>query len=299
MLFRHTLTWRDVGFRERLTVIASIAGSTATVDLMRLLSNAALTTASDGPTVATGAAAPTEATYPDLSDTWVVTGEDSGTHRTQLYIPAPLVAAAVADGVNYSPATSQWIALEAALPALVIPYTGVSIQQIDAATIARNLEQASQPWFNLDVTHTLARRTLQWYGTHGRARLTTLLGDHASLGADFDTVMMTFQAVSAAVVTHYWEDDCAVYTDPPTTDLYNSVNDACNVYFQDADGNIAEVMIPAPDLAIFLPDGKTLNVAQVNVADFISSAIAQLAVPISGQRVTACLGGHLSKRSVY
>jgi hypothetical protein len=54
MLFRHTLTWRDVGFRERLTVIASIAGSTATVDLMRLLSNAALTTASDGPTVATG-----------------------------------------------------------------------------------------------------------------------------------------------------------------------------------------------------------------------------------------------------
>jgi hypothetical protein len=58
-------------------------------------------------------------------------------------------------------------------------------------------------------------------------------------------------------------------------------------------------MIPAPDLAIFLPDGKTLNVAQVNVADFIASAIAQLAVPISGKRVTACLGGHLSKRSVY
>jgi len=299
MLFRHTLTWRDVGLRERLTVVPSIAGSTATVDLMRLLSNAALTTASDGPTMPTGAAAPSEATYPDLSDTWVITAEDAGGYRTQLYIPSPLVAGAIADGVNYSAATSEWIALEAALPALVVPYTGVSIQQIDAATICRNIERASQPWFNVDVTHTLARRTLQWYGTHGRSRLTTLVGDHASLGADFDTVMGTFQAVSAAVVTHWWEDDMAVYTDAPTTDLYNSVNDACNVYFQDEDGSITEVTIPAPNLAIFLPDLKTLDVAQVNVAAFIASAIAELAVPVSGKPVVSCIGGQLSKRSVY
>lgn len=299
MAFRHTLTWMDVGHRERVTVVASHSGSTATIDLMRLLSNAVLTTAQDGVLTATGSTAPTEATYPDLSDTWIVTAEDSGTYRTQLYIPAPLVAAAIADGVNYSAATSEWIALEAALPALAVPYTGASIHQIDAATICRDVEQSSQPWFGFSGTITWARRTLLWYGTHGRARLTHLVGDHASLGADFDTVMATFLAVSAAKITHYWEDDMALYTDVPTTDLYNSVNDACNVLFQDDDGNTTEVTIPAPNTVIFLPDGKTLDVAQVNVADFIAQAILDLSVPISGKNVTSCIGGHLSKRSVY
>lgn len=299
MLYRHTLTWRDVGYRERLTVLASHDGSTDTVDAMRPLSNAVTTTASDGLTTATGAVAPSEATYPDLSDTWVITGEDAGTYRTQLYIPAPLVAATIADGVNYSPATAEWIALEATLPALAVPYTGASITQIDAATICRGIPQSSQPWFGFDTGITWARRTLQWYGTHGRSRLTHLTGDVASLGADFDAVMIAFQAVSAAVVTHWWEDEMAVYPDAPTTDLYNSVEDACNVWFQDEDGNITEVTIPAPNVAIFLADGKTLNRAQANVATFIAQAIVDLSVPVSGKNVTSCIGGHLSKRSVY
>lgn len=298
-MFRHTLTWGDVGHRERLTVLSSHGGSTATVDLMRVLSNAALTTASDGLLVATGAAAPSESTYPDLADTWIVTGEDAGGYRTQLYIPAPLVAAAIADGINYDAATSQWIALESSLPALAVPYTGASITQIDVATICRDVAQSHEPWFAFNTGITWARRTLQWYGTHGRARLTHLTGDHASLGGDFDITMAAFQAVSAAVITHWWEDDMAVYTDPPTTDMYNSVNDACNVWFQDDDGNITEVTIPAPNIAIFKPDGKTLDVNQINVASFIASAITQLSVPISGKDVTSCIGGHLSKRSVY
>lgn len=298
-MFRHTLTWRDVGYRERVTVLPSHDGSTLTVDLLRLLSNAALTTAQDGLTTATGAAAPATSTYPDLSDTWIVTAQDAGNYRTQLYIPAPLVAAAVADGLNYSVFSSEWMAIEAALPALVVPYTGVSIQEIVAGTIARDVPQSTQPWFGLDTTHTLARRTLQWYGTHGRSRLTHLLGDVASLGADFDTVMAAYQAVSAAVVTHYWEDELAVYTDPPTTDLYNSVEDACAIWFQDAAGNITEVTVPAPNVAIFLADGKTLDHAQANVASFIAQAIIDLSVPISGEPVVSCLGGHLTKRSVY
>lgn len=298
-MFRHTLTWRDVGYRERLTVLSSHGGSTATVDLMRALSNGVLTTASEGLLVATGASAPSEATYPDLSDTWIITAQDAAEYRTQLYIPAPLVAAAIADGLNYAAVSSEWIALEAALPALANPYTGDSLQDIVAATICRDVPHSTQPWFGFDAGTNWARRTLQWYGTHGRSRLTTLVGDVASLGSDFDTVMAAFQAVSAAVVTHYWEDEMALYDDAPTTDLYNSVNDACNVYFQDADGNITEVIIPAPNTVIFLADGKTLNVEQANVATFITSAIEQLSVPISGQPVTSCVGGHLSKRNVW
>ncbi len=91
----------------------------------------------------------------------------------------------------------------------------------------------------------------------------------------------------------------AVYSDAPTTDMYNSVNDACNVYFRDDAGNMTEVTIPAPNVNIFLADGKTLNQEQANVAAFIESAILQLTVPVSGRNVTACVGGRLSKRSVY
>ncbi len=75
-MFRHTLTWRDVGLRERLTVVPSHDGSTDTVDLMRVLSNAVLTTASDGPTIQIGTTPTMGATYPDLSDAWVITAED-------------------------------------------------------------------------------------------------------------------------------------------------------------------------------------------------------------------------------
>ncbi len=298
-MFRHTLTWRDVGLRERLTVVPSHDGSTDTVDLMRVLSNAVLTTASDGPTIQIGTTPTMGATYPDLSDAWVITAEDEATYKTQLYIPAPLVAAAIADGVNYSPATSEWIALEAALPALAVPYSGASIRQLDSATIARDIPQITQQWFGFTNTITWARRTLLWYGVHGRPKLTHLVGDVASLGADFDTVQATFQAVSSAMIAFWWEDEMAVYSDAPTTDMYNSVNDACNVYFRDDAGNMTEVTIPAPNVNIFLADGKTLNQEQANVAAFIESAILQLTVPVSGRNVTACVGGRLSKRSVY
>jgi len=125
------------------------------------------------------------------------------------------------------------------------------------------------------------------------------VGDVASLGADFDTVQATFQAVSSAMIAYWWEDEMAIYSDAPTTDMYNSVNDACNVYFRDDAGNMTEITIPAPNVNIFLADGKTLDQEQVNVAAFIESAILQLTVPVSQANVTACVGGRLSKRSVY
>jgi len=298
-LFRHTLTWRDVGYRERLTVLASQEGSTDTVDLLRVLSNAVLSTACDGLVVATNAVSPNGDTYPDLDDTWIVTAEDAGSYRTQIYIPSALVAGAIADGVNYAAVSTEWIDFETALPALAVPYTGASCNAIVAGTIARAAERIHQPYFGYSDSITWARRSLLWYGVHGRSRLTHLTGDVASLGGDFDLMMAAMQTLSAAVVTHYWEDEMAVYDDAPTTDLYNSVNDACQIWFQDADGNMTEVTLPAPNIAIFLPDGKTLDVEQANVASFIDSAIAQLVVPISGLPVTACVGGHLTKRSVY
>lgn len=299
MPYRHTLTWVDVGYRERLTVLASHDGSTSTVDLMRILSNAALTTASDGLLNIAAFSTPTGPLYPDLSDNWVITAQDITGDSTQLYIPAPLLSQADVDGRNWNSGAAPWTGFQAFLAAMNHPYTSAPLTSVTIATIARDCPQIAQQWFNFSTAITWARRTLLWYGTHGRSHLTHIIGDVANLGPSFDDVMAANAALSSAVITHWWEDEMAVYTDPPTTDLYNSVNDACAVYFQDVDGNITEVTIPAPNVAIFLPDGKTLNVAQANVAAFIAQAIIDLSVPISGLPVVSCIGGQLRKRSVY
>jgi len=299
MIWRHTLTWIDVGSRERVTILPSIAGSTATVDLMRLLSNAALTTASDGPTTAIGDTPSLGAQYPDLSDHWIITAADLVGDQTQLYVPAPLLSTADVDGRNWDSGASPWIGFGTFMAAMNGPYTGAPLTVVSNATIARDCPHITQQWFNFSSSITWGRRTLQWDGVHGRPVLTHIIGDVSSLGPSFDDVQAALQALSSGMVTHWWEAPMAIYSDPPTVDMYNSVNDACEVYFQDVAGNLTEVIIPAPNRVIFLPDGKTLDVAQVNVAGFIASAIAQLAVPVSGLPVVACVGGQLSKRSVY
>lgn len=296
-----TVTWRDVGLRERLTVLASAAGVTDTLPALQVLSNASLTTQHTGTVTATAYDPPVTDTYPDLDDTWVITGESSGNYRTQLYVPSALVAAAIADTVNYAAATSEWIAIEAALPAVVVPYDGASIQSLVAGTIARDAFSLYQTWLNYKTADppTWARRTCQWADVHGVQRLTHLIGIEDSLGADFDTLMAALQAVSAARVTHYWEGLMDVTYNDPTTDQYNSVRDTCVITFRDGTGNLTEVMLPAPARVIFLADGKTLNTGQANVITFIDAAISELIVPSSGAAVVACVGGRLSKQGVY
>src|SRR5574337_108923 len=97
-----TVTWRDIGLRERLTVLSSADGAPLTLAALQALSNATVTTAHTGD-VQSSLTLPSDATYPDLDDCWVIVGEDNGGYRTQLYIPAPLVTQAIADGITYQP----------------------------------------------------------------------------------------------------------------------------------------------------------------------------------------------------
>jgi hypothetical protein len=296
---RTTISWVDIGVRERLTILASHDGALATAALLALLSNATMSTISEGAIVATGALAPSEDTHCDLSDTWILSAEDPGSNPIQLYIPAAEIAYAQADQLNYVQLSTQWLQIATTVVNVAVPYTGDDVLQLNAAMIARGAEGIYQPWYIMSSSIDWARRTILWYGTHGRSRLTHLQGPVARLGAQFDALMSALQNVSAASATHYWEGTMAHSDETPSTDMYNSVEDACHVWFQDDAGNITEVTIPAPSTVIFLPDGKTLDLAQTNVAAFVASAVAELSVPTSGLPVTSCIGGHLSKRSVY
>jgi len=298
-VFASTVTWIDIGTRETLTVLHSEEGTTTTLPALRVLSNATVTTFHEAEITSHETELASSATYPDLDDTWIITGEDEGGNRTQVYVPSPLLATALDDLVNYAAATDEWIALEAALPALAVPYTGASINELIAATVARDSGQVFQTWRNFTDTVDWARRTLKWWDIHGNSRLTHLVGITDSLGTDFDAIMDAMLGVSAAVITHYWEAAMQVFADEPTTDDYNSVNDMARFTFVDGTGCETVVVLPAPNRAIFLADGKTVNLDQANVITFVDAALTELVSPISGELVTRCVGGVLSKRTVY
>lgn len=298
-MFAATVTWIDIGTREATTVLHSLAGTTATLAALRVLSNASVTTISEGEITAHETVIASTATYPDLDDTWILTGEDAGGYRTQVYIPAPKLAFALADLVNYAAATTEWIDLEAALPAIAVPYTGASIQEIIAATVARDSGNPFQTWRNFTDSVDWARRTMRWWDIHGNSRLTHLVGITESLGTDFDAIMSAMLAVSNAVISHYWESEMEVLANEPTIEGYNSCGDQCRITFVDGLGNETVVVLPAPNRVIFLADGKTLDLEQANVVTFIEAALEELVVPTSGLAVTRCVGGVLAKRTVY
>jgi len=106
------------------------------------------------------------------------------------------------------------------------------------------------------------------------------------------------QAVSTATVTHYVESAMSIFSDTPTTDLYNSVFDVAAFVFADEDGTETTVYLPAPSVAIFLGDLKTINMDQANVSDFIDQAFNDLIVPSSGKPVVNYVGGELRRNVI-
>src|SRR5574340_446580 len=103
-----TVTWRDIGLRERLTVLSSADGAPLTLAALQALSNATVTTAHTGD-VQSSLTLPSDATYPDLDDCWVIVGADTGAPTNPPSPPAPLAPQAIADGITYQPFTTEWI----------------------------------------------------------------------------------------------------------------------------------------------------------------------------------------------
>lgn len=294
-----TVTWIDTGGRERVTVLNSVAGATATLTAIRAVSNATITTIHDGGVTSTGAPLASSDPYCDLDDSWIVTCQDITGDSIELYIPAPLASATDVDGRNANLGSAPWTGLAAFMGGLNHPYTSAPLTSITVAQVARAVPDAFGTWTNMSTAIDWGRRTLQWADIHGNTRLTHILGDISSLGTNFDDIQSALEALSAAVVTHYWEGAMGIVDDPPTTDMYNSVNDECRITLQDGFGNETVVIVPAPNRAIFLPDGKTLDQSNVDIIALISAADTELVVPISGRPVLQCVNGLLGKRSVY
>lgn len=299
VLVKTIATWIDVGHRERETILSSIVSGLAVLDLLRLMSNATLTTRSEGALLSTDAPLASSAEYPDLADAWIITAQDIAGDLDELYIPSPLLAETDVDGRNYNRGSAPWTGFRSFLAAMNHPYTSGPITDVIAAQIARAAPDITRQWYNFSTAIDWGRRTMFWRDVHGGARVTHIIGDVSNVGANFADVQAAMLALSSAVVTHYVEGAMNLFDDPPTTDMYNSVLDYCTFTFADVHGTQTTVTLPAPNRAIFLPDGKTVDRSQANVASFIAQAFTDLLVPSSLLPPVEYIGGTLHKTGVY
>lgn len=297
-MFRRSISWIDWGSRERMTMLTSTAGAPDTYDAMVVLSNATPTTWHEGEWLSTGAATPPVAMYASSEVQMVLSVEDAVNHRSHVFIPAPQVSLLLADRINQDGTNFEWIDLEAELSTLSIPFSALPVVALLAATAVFRAAGAYETYSNYNGGITWGRRANQWRDTLGNSWLQFLAGPVGALTSPPTLAALTtkMEAVSTAIVTDYWEGEMTVFPSPvPTTDQYNSVRDYCKVVFADDFGNKTNVTIPAPNRAIFLEDGKTLNQIQPNVAIFIAAALSELSVPNSNRPVQECIGGLLVK----
>lgn len=297
-MFRRSVSWIDIGLRERMTILTSVAGAPLTYPALVILSNAAPTSWHEGDWQSATVTTPPVVAYPSVDAVVVMTLEDAVNHRGHVLVPAPELAKLQADRINADMTAFEWTQLEADTSSLSNPFSGLPyVTLLDACTVFRG-SKVYETYANYNGGITWARRANQWRDTLGHGVIHYLAGPIGSLtGAPtLQDITDDEQAVSTAVVTDFWEGEMTVFPTPtPTTDQYNSVNDYAKMVFQDYYGNRSTVMVPAPNRYMFLTDGKTVNAAQANVATFIGAAISELVVPTSGLPFNAFVGGVLVK----
>jgi len=126
--------------------------------------------------------------------------------------------------------------------------------------------------------------SLIWVDVNGLNRFHQL---QTSAGAS--AVVTALLGKSHGDVLVAWEGPLYVNGSPVvTTGDYQSVSDYAELLFQTAVGTQVNVAIPAPDSAIFLADGFTVDSTQI--AGIIAAVIANC-VDGNGNAVTTYLGG--------
>jgi biotin carboxyl carrier protein len=128
------------------------------------------------------------------------------------------------------------------------------------------------------------RQSTVWVDAQGKttARLTT-----TSAGAV--AVVAAIAALSNAAVQETWEGPLTAVAAPtPTAADKISVRDSAELVYSTAAGSLVKVSIPAPQAAIFMADGETVNPAAV--AALTALVLANVVTP-AGVAVTAYVAG--------
>jgi len=104
-------------------------------------------------------------------------------------------------------------------------------------------------------------------------------------------IMAAAQPCSRADVLQFWEGGVTVNTSPaPVAMPFQSGQDRAVLTFVTGVGTLANLIVPAPDAAIFLADLETVDPSNAQVAALIAAAIGSL-TDSNGNTVTAYQAG--------
>lgn len=115
-------------------------------------------------------------------------------------------------------------------------------------------------------------RSSLWLDARGYQRITLLRAQGLS-GA----IEAAMAAASNAGLVQCWEGPIATPVPTPAAAVYESGLQVARLLFQCADGKDAAIMLVAPKLADFLADGRTIDIANPQIAAIIAAAVGTLA----------------------
>ncbi len=133
-----------------------------------------------------------------------------------------------------------------------------------------------------------ARSTI-WLDANGGTQITLI---YSAAGAA--AILPLMLAISHADYTRYWESAQSLNLAPaPTTGQYQTCSPDAVLTFQCADGSIARLVLPAPQIGIFLADQETVDPANAGVIALVAACIGSLASS-TGSPAATYLGGTLA-----
>jgi len=135
-------------------------------------------------------------------------------------------------------------------------------------------------------------RSTVWVDANGY-RSIFRLNSTAGLG----TLDADLAALSNASVSEFWESAVTASVPAPVAATFQSGADRAALVFTCADGTQTTVIVPAPQLAIFLADGETVDITNAAVATFATNAIALPLTNAAGSAVTALIAGQRLPRA--
>jgi hypothetical protein len=109
-------------------------------------------------------------------------------------------------------------------------------------------------------------------------------------------IAAALQACSNSGQTEYWESNASLPGNVPTAAPYQQNIDQATLFFLCADGTIANLVIPAPILSMFLADQSTIDIASPLIIALIAACLlpgAELA-SATGSNAVSYIAGRLT-----
>jgi hypothetical protein len=178
------------------------------------------------------------------------------------------------------------------LNTLMVRQSGYPVQVTPSGWLMRQAPNVRESFItnpSITIGHPFRLRQVVWGDSFGQR----VLFQYPCMDVS-DAWLVTAAAMSNAIVLQTWEGIAGQASAfAPVAAPYAGVKDFARLTFCDANGNRANLNVPAPKLSAFRADGKTVNSDNIGVEAVILACLAYMVAPQSGLPVTKYIGGIL------